>query len=69
REAAEQFAGNRSKIEKVQSEDVREAHHLQRECHEGNGLESCDSIESIRAVVEELDAEARGGLKMGSFAE
>jgi hypothetical protein len=68
REAPEQFAGNRPKIAKVQIEDVREAHHLQRECHEGNGLESCDSIEAIRGVVEELDEEARGSLRMKSFA-
>lgn len=69
REAAEQFAGSRSKIEKVRSEDVRKAHHLQRECYEGNGLESCESIEAIRGVVEELDEEARGGLRLRSFAE
>jgi hypothetical protein len=58
REAPEEFSGNRSKIAKVRREDVRDAHHLQRECHEGDGLESCLSIEAIEAAVDELDREA-----------
>lgn len=45
REAPEQFARNRAKIAKVRREDVADAHHVQRECHEGDGLESCVSIE------------------------
>jgi hypothetical protein len=60
REAPEEFSGNRSKIAKVRREDVREAHHLQVECHEGDGLESCDSIEAIEETVKELDQEAQG---------
>jgi hypothetical protein len=59
REALEEFSGNLSKIGKVRREDVKDAHHLQRECHEGDGLESCDSIEAIEAAVDELDQEAR----------
>jgi hypothetical protein len=59
REAPEEFAGDRSKMAKVRHEDLRDAHHLQRECHEGDGLESCDSIEAIEETVDELDLEAR----------
>jgi hypothetical protein len=60
REAPEEFSGDPAKIAKVRRGDVREAHHLQTECHEGNGLESCDSIEAIEEVVGELDREAQG---------
>src|ERR1700753_2653084 len=58
REAPEEFSGNRAKIVKVRREDVADAHHVQRECHEGDGLESCVSIEAIEAAVDELDQEA-----------
>ena len=58
REAPEEFAGDPAKIARVRRGDVKEAHHLQRECHEGDGLESCDSIEAIEDVVDDLDREA-----------
>jgi hypothetical protein len=61
REAPEEFAGNAAKIATVRREDVKEAHGLQAECHEGNGLESCESIEAIEEAVEELDREVKGG--------
>ncbi len=60
REAPEEFAGNAAKIATVRREDVKEAHELQTECHEGNGLESCESIEDIEEAVKELDREAAG---------
>lgn len=63
REAPEAFAGDPAKIAKVRRGDVQEAHHLQRECHEGDGLESCDSIEAIEDVVDDLDREAHEAAK------
>ena len=59
REAPEEFSGNPAKIARVRRGDLREAHHLQAECHEGDGLESCDSIEAIEHAVGELDREAQ----------
>ncbi|HJZ35168.1 MAG TPA: hypothetical protein VJ204_02755 [Solirubrobacterales bacterium] len=61
REAPEEFAGKAAKIAKVRRGDVKEAHELQTECHEGDGLESCQSIEAIEHAVDELDQEAAGG--------
>jgi hypothetical protein len=61
REAPGEFSGNRSKIAKVRREDVTDAHRLRKECHEGDGLESCVSIEAIEAAVDELDQEAHEG--------
>jgi hypothetical protein len=58
REAPEEFSGDPAKIAKVRREDVADAHHVQRECHEGDGLESCVSAEAIEAAVDELDQEA-----------
>jgi hypothetical protein len=58
REAPEEISGNRSKIANARREDVRDAHRLRRDCHEGDGLESCVSMEAIEAVVDELDQEA-----------
>ena len=59
REAPEQLSGDLPKVARARRADVREAHHLQAECHEGDGLESCDSIEAIEEVVEELDQEVK----------
>jgi hypothetical protein len=61
REAPEEFAGNAAKIATVRREDVKEAHELQADCHEGNGLETCESIEAIEEAVKELDREAASG--------
>lgn len=60
REAPEEFSGDTAKIAAVRREDVKEAHELQTECHEGDGLESCESIEAIEGTVDELDREAAG---------
>jgi hypothetical protein len=43
------------------SELLRSAHKIERECREGDGLESCTELDSIKAVVEEIDQEARVG--------
>ncbi len=61
REAPEEFSASRTKIAKVRRGDVEDAHHVQRRCHEGDGLESCVSIEAIEAIVDELDQEAHNG--------
>jgi hypothetical protein len=61
REAPEEFAGDAAKIARVRRGDVKEAHELEVECHEGDGLESCESIESIEEVVGDLDREVKGG--------
>lgn len=61
REAPEEFEGKPAKIARIRRESVAEAHHLQAECHEGNGLEECDSLGAIEAVVEELDQESSSG--------
>jgi hypothetical protein len=61
REAPEEFAGDAAKIARLRRGDVKEAHELQAECHEGDGLESCESIEAIEEAVGELDREAAGG--------
>ena len=58
REAPEESAGDTAKIAQVRREVVKEAHEHQTECHEGDGLESCESIEDIDEVVKELDHEA-----------
>jgi hypothetical protein len=60
REAPEEFAGSAAKIATVRRDDVKEAHELQTECHEGDGLEPCQSIEAIEGTVDELDREAAG---------
>jgi hypothetical protein len=65
REAPEEFVGNGAKIARVRREDVKEAGHLQAECHEGDGLEPCDSIEAIEEAVKELDQEAHAANDSG----
>jgi hypothetical protein len=60
REAPEEFAGNAAKVATVRREDVKEAHELQAECHEGNGLEPCESIKDIEEAVKEIDREVAG---------
>lgn len=34
---------------------LREARHIEAECHEGNGLEACTTLDAIEEIVEELD--------------
>lgn len=60
REAPEEFARNAAKIARVRREDLKEARLVERACHEGDGLEACDSIEAIEGTVKELEGEAQG---------
>jgi hypothetical protein len=44
---------------------LRSAHKIERECREGDGLESCTELDSIEAVVREIEQNARVGPTRG----
>ncbi len=47
------------------AEVLRSAHKIERECREGDGLESCTELDSIEAVVKEIEQNARVGPTRG----
>ena len=54
REAPVEFHGNRAKTTRAKRTDLRDARHIEAECNEGNGLESCTTLDAIEEIVEEL---------------
>ena|SRR5882762_3924994 len=61
REAPVEFRGNLAKTARAKRGSLREARHVESECHEGNGLEACGTLDAIEEIVEELDQAAKSG--------
>jgi hypothetical protein len=50
-------SGKPNYAEKATRDVMRAARHIEHECHEGDGLESCTEIEPIEAIVKEMTEE------------